>query len=206
MIFGTAGLTAALAVHRLLHHGLQPAQGPVLVTGASGGVGSLATGILAAEGFTVIASTGKPRAHALLAGLGAAGVVGREEVVDTSGRGMLSGRWAGVVDTVGGVTLDSAIRQTMLFGGVATCGNVTGGDLRTSIYPFILRGVALLGINSAFTPMPLRSTMWERLATSWKLPDLEKLVTTVPLSGLDPWIDRILQGGVCGRVLVDISP
>jgi acrylyl-CoA reductase (NADPH) len=205
MIYGTAGLTAALSVHSLLHHGIHPEQGPVVVTGASGGVGSIATGILAAAGFRVIASTGKPEARDFLLSLGAAEVVNREEITDTTGRGMLSGRWAGAVDTVGGTLLDSLIRQTMMFGGVAACGNVASADVRTSIYPFILRGVALLGINSAFTPMPLRRAMWERMATSWKLPRLEAVATEVPFTGLNPWIDRILIGGVRGRILVNLA-
>ncbi len=202
MTFGTAGLTAALSVHRLLHHGVTPDQGPVVVTGASGGVGSLATGILAVEGFRVTASTGKTQAHALLRSLGAAVVTGRGEILDTSGRGMLSTRWAGAVETVGGATLDSVLRQTGMFGAVAACGNVTSGEVRTSVYPFILRGVALLGVNSAFTPMSLRIELWNRLASSWKIPQLPLLATEVPLAGLGPWIDRMLAGGITGRVIV----
>lgn len=206
MVFGTAGLTAALSVHRLIQHGIHPKQGPILVTGASGGVGSCAVGILAAAGFRVIASTGKPETRDSLQALGAAEIVDRTGIIETTGRGMVSGRWAGAVDTVGGATLDSVLRQTMLFGAVAACGNVTSGDLHTSIYPFILRGIALLGINSAFTPMPLREAMWERLAGPWNLPALASLATEVPLAGLDPWIERILRGQVHGRVLVSLSP
>ena len=203
MIWGTAGFTAGLSIHRLIHHGLDPDQGPVLVTGASGGVGSLAVGILARAGYHVVASTGKPEAKQLLAALGAKEIVGREEVTDTTGRGLLSGRWAGAVDTIGGLPLDAILRGTKPFGAVAACGNVLSGDLRTSIYPFILRGVSLLGINSAFTPMPLRLQIWELLATSWKPERLDLLVKEVPLSAIDPFIDRILQGGIQGRVLVN---
>jgi acrylyl-CoA reductase (NADPH) len=205
MMFGTAGLTAALSVQALLHHGVHPSQGPVVVTGASGGVGSIAVGILAASGFRVIASTGKPEAREVLLTLGAEEVRTREDVQETTGRGMVSARWAGAVDTVGGLTLDSVLRQTMLFGAVAACGNVTSGDLHTSIYPFILRGVALLGINSAFTPMPLREATWARMAGAWNIPGLSSLATEISLAALDPWIDLILQGRVSGRVLVHVS-
>ena len=203
MIYGTAGFTAGLSVHRLLHHGVDPDQGPVLVTGAGGGVGSLAVGILARAGFHVVASTGKKESTGLLVSLGAREVIGREAVTDPTGRALLSGRWAGAVDTIGGPTLDAILRGTKLFGAVAACGNVVSGDLHTSIYPFILRGVSLIGINSAFTPMPLRLQIWSELATSWKPERLEAIVTEVSLSALTPSIDRILQGGIQGRILVN---
>jgi putative YhdH/YhfP family quinone oxidoreductase len=205
MILGTAGYTAALSVHNLLHHGITPTRGPVLVTGATGGVGCVAVAILSKLGFHVIASTGKREAHQFLRDLGAKEMISREEVRDTSGKGLLPGRWAGVVDTVGGETLDSAIRYTKLEGAVATCGNVTSAELHTSIYPFILRGVALLGINSAFTPMDIRQLIWKKLSTDWKLENLERLTTEIPLEALDPFIDRILKGGVKGRVLVSLT-
>jgi putative YhdH/YhfP family quinone oxidoreductase len=204
MALGTAGFTAALSVHRLLHHGLAPDAGEVLVTGATGGVGSIAVALLAAQGFTVIASTGKEDAAPLLRKLGAAGVLARHAVLDATGRGLLKGRWAGVVDTVGGATLDSCIRATHLFGAVAACGNVTSHLLHTSVYPFILRGVSLLGINSAFTPSPLRRQVWDLLGGPWKPSLPGEMLAEVPLEGVDDPIRRILEGGVTGRILVRI--
>jgi acrylyl-CoA reductase (NADPH) len=205
MILGTAGYTAAVSVHKLLHHGVAPTKGPVLVTGATGGVGCIAVAILSKLGFHVIASTGKAEAHQFLNDLGAKEIVSREEVRDMTGKGLLPGRWAGVVDTVGGELLDSAIRQTKLEGAVASCGNVTSSELHTSVYPFILRGVALIGINSAFTPMDVRQLVWEQLATNWKIETLSRLTTEVSLEELDPYLELILRGGVRGRVLVKIK-
>jgi len=205
MILGTAGYTAAVSVHKLLHHGVTPTKGPVLVTGATGGVGCIAVTILSKLGFHVIASTGKTEASQFLKDLGAKEIVSREEIRDTTGKGLLPGRWAGVVDTVGGELLDSAIRHTKLEGAVTSCGNVISSELHTSIYPFILRGVALIGINSAFTPMDVRQLVWEQLATNWKIETLSRLTTEVSLEELDPYIDLILGGGVRGRVLVKIK-
>jgi putative YhdH/YhfP family quinone oxidoreductase len=205
MIIGTAGYTAGLSVHKLIHHGITPEKGPVLVTGATGGVGCIAVAILAKLGFHVIAATGKTEARQFLLDLGAHEILNREQVLDSTNKGLLAGRWAGVVDTVGGPLLDSAIRQVKLEGAVASCGNVTSGELRTSIYPFILRGVALLGINSAFTPMAVRQIVWRRLATDWKLDVLDRIATEVSLEDLDPYFDVILRGGVTGRILVRIA-
>jgi len=205
MAFGTAGLTAGLAVHRLLHHGLTADRGPVLVTGATGGVGSLSVAILAHLGFNVAASTGKTGEASFLKELGANEILDRSALVDRSGRGLLKSRWAGVVETVGGPTLDSVIRETTLFGAVAACGNVTSAELHTSVYPFILRGVALLGINSAFTPMPLRREVWARLGLDWKPSGLAGLAREIPLSALSGEIDRILAGGIRGRVIVNLQ-
>jgi putative YhdH/YhfP family quinone oxidoreductase len=202
MILGTAGFTAALSVHRLLHNGITPDAGDVLVTGASGGVGSIAVNLLARLGYATLASTGKSDAADLLLRLGARRVLSREEVLDATGMGLLGGRWAGVVDTVGGLTLDSAIRATQPFGAVAACGNVTSPHLRTSVYPFILRGVALLGINSAFTPFDLRSRIWSLLAGPWKPDRLEELVTEGGLDDLPEAFRRILAGRVTGRYVI----
>jgi putative YhdH/YhfP family quinone oxidoreductase len=206
MILGTAGYTAALSVHKLRYHGVSSEKGPVLVTGATGGVGCIAVMILAKLGYHVIASTGKLDATQFLLNLGANEVVGREKVRDLTGRSLLPGRWAGVVDTVGGELLDSAIRQTKLEGAVATCGNVTSGELHTSIYPLILRGVALLGINSAFTPTNVRRMMWTNLADEWRPRQLDDIFTEVTLDQLDPHIDLILKGGVKGRILIRVKP
>jgi putative YhdH/YhfP family quinone oxidoreductase len=202
MILGTAGFTAALAVHRLLHNGVAPGTGEVLVTGASGGVGSIAVNLLARLGFAAVASTGKSTAAGLLHHLGARRVISREDLLDTTGMGLLNGRWAGVVDTVGGPALDSAIRATKPFGAVAACGNVVSPHLTTSVYPFILRGVALLGINSAFTPFDLRSRLWDLLAGDWKPDGLEDLATEGGLEDLEEAFRRILAGQLTGRYIV----
>jgi acrylyl-CoA reductase (NADPH) len=205
MMYGTAGYTAGLSVHKLLHHGMSPEKGPILVTGATGGVGSIAVALLAKLGFYVVAATGKMEARRFLESIGAQEILPREQISDATGRGLLAGHWAGVVDTVGGEMLDCAIRQTKLEGAVASCGNITSGELHTSIYPFILRGVALLGINSAFTPMTIRQSVWQKLAADWKLGILDRLVTEVSLEQIDGYIDLILKGGVTGRVLVKIA-
>jgi putative YhdH/YhfP family quinone oxidoreductase len=205
MMYGTAGYTAALSVYKLLYHGVTREKGPVLVTGATGGVGCVAVALLAKLGFHVITVTGKRESKQFLLDLGAKEILTRDEVRETTGKGLLPGRWAGVVDTVGGDILDSAIRYTKLEGAVASCGNVLSGELNTSIYPFILRGVALLGINSAFTPMDLRQTIWRKLASEWKLECLDRLVTEVSLEELDKYFDLILKGGVRGRIVVRIT-
>jgi putative YhdH/YhfP family quinone oxidoreductase len=205
MMYGTAGYTAALSVYKLLYHGVTREKGPLLVTGATGGVGCVAIALLAKLGFHVITVTGKRESKQFLLDLGAKEILTRDEVRETTGKGLLPGRWAGVVDTVGGDILDSAIRYTKLEGAVASCGNVLSGELNTSIYPFILRGVALLGINSAFTPMDLRQTIWRKLASEWKLECLDRLVTEVSLEELDKYFDLILKGGVRGRIVVRIT-
>lgn len=202
MMYGTAGFTAALAVHKLMTHDVTPDHGPVLVTGATGGVGSLAVAILAREGFHVVAVSGKSDKREFLLSLGAKEVVERDDAKDASGKPLLVGRWAGVVDTVGGSLLDTAIRHTKFEGVVACCGNIASADLHVSIYPFILRGVSLLGIGSAFTPMSTRLEIWRKLSTLWKLDVMEKITTEITLHELDQYIDRILNGTVAGHVLV----
>jgi putative YhdH/YhfP family quinone oxidoreductase len=205
MVFGTAGFTAALSVWKLLDYGVTPDRGEVLVTGATGGVGSVAVAVLAKIGFRVVAVSGKTDQKPFLDQLGAAELVGREEAIDTSGRPMLKGRWAGVVDTVGGDILASALKSVQ-YGGVATCcGLVASPSLSTTVFPFILRGVSLLGVDSVECPMDLRQTVWQKLAGDWKLEGLNELSQTVGLEALDPLIDQILAGRVKGRVVVDIG-
>lgn len=204
MIYGTAGFTAALSVHRLLQHGVHPDQGEVLVTGATGGVGSVAVGILARVGFRVVAATGKLQEVEFLKSLGAHEVLSREQAIDTTGAGMLKARWAGVVDTVGGEMLSTALRSIKPHGAATCCGLVASKDLSTPIFPFILRGVSLLGIDSAQTSMPLRLAVWQKLAGEWKLPMLDGLAREVTLDQLDPEIERILKGQQKGRVLVKL--
>jgi acrylyl-CoA reductase (NADPH) len=204
MSHGTAGLTAALCIIRLMASGLTKDSGEVLVTGATGGVGSIAVAILATLGFNVVAATGKSSEHNFLTGLGAKTIISREEANDTSGRPLQKPRWAGVVDTVGGNILATALKTAKYSGLVAACGNAMSADLNVNVFPFILRGVSLLGVDSVEIPMRARQMAWSKLAGDWKI-DLSSIVTEVSLEELNPQIDAILKGGVRGRVVVDLS-
>ncbi len=203
MIFGTAGFTAGLSVRALVDFGLKPERGPVLVTGASGGVGGFAVAFLARAGFEVFGSSGKKEAGEHLRRLGARGVIPREEAEDTSRRPLLAERWAGVVDTVGGNVLATSLRTTRQRGVVTCCGNVAGADLPITVYPFILRGIKLIGIDSAQTPMSVRRPLWSLLAGEWKPENLDRIAKKVSLGELGREIDLILKGGQMGRVLVE---
>ena len=204
MSHGTAGLTAALCIIRLMASGLTKESGEVLVTGATGGVGSIAVAILAKLGFNVVAATGKASEHDFLAKLGAKAIISREEANDTSGRPLQKPRWAGVVDTVGGNILATALKTTKYAGLVAACGNAMSHELNVNVFPFILRGVSLLGVDSVEIPMRARQMAWSKLAGEWSI-DVGNLVTEVSLEELNPKIDEILKGGVRGRVLVNLS-
>jgi acrylyl-CoA reductase (NADPH) len=204
MSYGTAGLTAALCVIRLMASGLSKDSGEVLVTGATGGVGSAAVAIFAKLGLNVVAATGKVSEQAFLTGLGAKTIISREEANDTSGRPLQKPRWAGVVDTVGGNILATALKTAKHGGLVTACGNAMSADLNVNVFPFILRGVSLLGVDSVEIPMRSRQMAWSKLAGEWKI-DLAELVTEVSLEELNPKIDEILKGGIRGRVLVDLS-
>jgi alcohol dehydrogenase len=205
MVFGTAGFTAAMAVEALLGRGLTP-PGPVLVTGASGGVGSLSVALLAKLGFEVVASSGKRDAHALLRELGASEVIGRDGLAERSSKPLLPGRWAGAVDTVGGTTLETVVKSLAIGGAVAACGNVAGAELELTVYPFILRGVALLGIDSQHYSAEKRAALWRKLADAWRLELPDGLVEVVAFEGLEEKIAAILQGQVRGRVVVEVAP
>lgn len=206
MICGTAGFTAALACHKLMENGVVPDQGPVLVTGATGGVGSIAVAILAKSGYQVTAATTKTNEAAYLQLIGAKEVIPTAEVDDQSGRPMLKPRWAGVVDTVSGNILSTAIKATRYGGTVTCCGNVTSGELHTSIYPFILNGVSLLGVDSVNCPTGLRRDIWAKLAGEWKLDHLEAITTELPgLEALDERLGLLLQGKHKGRDIVRIG-
>ncbi|MFZ0240129.1 MAG: YhdH/YhfP family quinone oxidoreductase [Desulfobacterales bacterium] len=205
MIYGTAGFTAALSIVKLIDHGLETHQGDVLVTGATGGVGSLAVSILARIGFRVVAVSGKTDRKSFLQDLGAAEVISREEATDTSGRPLLKGRWAGVVDTVGGDILATALKTTQYGGSISCCGLVASPELKTTVFPFILRDVNLLGIDSVACPMGQRREIWQKLATDWKPERLGELCQTVSLEEVDPLIETILKGRVSGRVVVDLN-
>ena len=204
MVYGTAGFTAGLSVLELENHGVVPEQGGVLVTGASGGVGSIAVSILAKQGFHVVAVSGKEKEAQFLRNLGAVEILSREKAVDTSGRLLLKERWAGVVDTVGGDILATAIKSTKIGGTVTCCGNVASHELNTTVFPFILRGVRLAGINSQTCPMDIRQQTGQNLADPWKV-DLEELMSETSLDGLDEKIEQILKGKVKGRVVVNLA-
>jgi acrylyl-CoA reductase (NADPH) len=204
MGYGTAGLTAALCIIRLMASGLSKDSGEVLVTGATGGVGSVAVAILGKLGFNVVAATGKASEHEFLKNLGAKAVVSREEANDTSGRPLQKPRWAGVIDTVGGNILATALKTAKYGGLVAACGNAMSPELNVNVFPFILRGVTLLGVDSVEIPMRARQMAWSKLAGEWSV-DLANIVTPVSLEELDGKIDAILKGEIRGRVLVDLS-
>jgi acrylyl-CoA reductase (NADPH) len=204
MLVGTAGFTAALSVQALETGGVTPADGPVLVTGATGGVGSMAVGMLAAKGYEVVASTGKMDASDWLRSLGANDVIDRSELTPERTRPLESERWAGVVDCVGGPTLAHALASTR-YGGVVAASGLTGGSaVATTVMPFILRGVSLIGIDSVQTLMELRRAVWQRIGSDLKPAWLDTLETsTIGLAELPAELDRILAGGMQGRVLVE---
>ncbi len=204
MAIGTAGYTAMLCVMALEDHGVTPAKGPVLVTGASGGVGSVAVALLAKLGFEVVASTGREKEAAYLKDLGASSIVPR---TDLSGEPkMLAGEtYSGVVDCVGANVLANAIAQVKYGGAVAACGLAGGMGLPTSVAPFILRGVTLVGIDSVQAPVERRRTAWKRLAEDLDLSKLEAMTSEVALSEIVEWGPKILAGEVRGRIVVDVN-
>ncbi|GEN36506.1 putative quinone oxidoreductase YhfP [Aneurinibacillus danicus] len=203
MILGTAGFTAALSVQRLEENGLQPAQGPVLVTGATGGVGSVSVDILSKIGYEVVASTGKTSEHEYLYQLGAKQVIHREEVVASEQKPLRQQRWAGAIDPVGGKTLEYVL-STIQYGGSVALSGLTGGtDVSTTVHPFILRGVNLLGIDSVYCPMKVREKVWKRLATDLKPKKLnENIVDEISLEELPEVLSKILKGQIRGRTIV----
>ncbi len=203
MIIGTAGLTAGLALHQMEKLGLKPENGPVLVTGATGGVGSVGISVLKKRGYTVAASTGKSSEHAYLKALGADEILSREETSAESKRPMEKERWAGSLDSVGGSTLAYLIRTTKYGGSIAAYGNTGGGNVATTVFPFILRGVNLLGIESAQCPLELRREIWQQLASDYK-PALEIIGHEIAFEELPQALAAILKGGTKGRVVVRI--
>ena len=202
MVLGTAGLTAALCVDKLLKAGLTPDAGAVLVTGATGGVGSVAVALLAQLGFAVTAATGKAEAAGFLRSLGATEIIDRQELLEENPRPLLKERWAGVVDVVGGPVLWNAVKALRYGGSVALCGLVGSPSLDASVFPFILRGVNLLGVDSVNVPQPLKSQMWVRLATDWKLKQLDTLAHTIVLEELEAKLNGLLAGKGKGRMVL----
>lgn len=204
MIIGTAGFTAALGLHKMERIGQTPDMGPVVVSGASGGVGSMAVGILAQAGYEVIAITGKAEAHDYLKGLGASRIEGRDFVDDQSGRPLLKPQWAGAIDTVGGNTLLTLLKACSREGSVSSCGLVGSPKLDATVFPFILNGVNLIGIDSATIGMATRRKVWEMLAGPWRVPELERLATDCTLDEVDGYVEQILAGKTKGRVIVNV--
>ena len=204
-IYGVAGFTAALSVDALQKYGVNPEHGEIVVTGSTGGVGSVSVALLSLLGYTVVASTGKKEESEFLLRLGASEIISREEVNDESKKPLLRERWAGAVDTVGGTTLAALLKAAKRGGAVAATGLVASSELSTTVFPFILRGVSLLGIDSGFTPTKLRLEIWNKLAGIWKIPQLEQLTIDCTLEELDPEIDKILAGGQRGRVVVNLQ-
>jgi acrylyl-CoA reductase (NADPH) len=206
MALGTAGFTAALAIHQLEKNGLQPQNGPVLVTGATGGVGSIAVSILSALGYTVAASTGKSSQHHYLQELGASEILSREETSAESNRPLEKEHWAGSLDSVGGSTLAYLIRTTRYAGSIASYGNTGGPNFSTTVFPFILRAVNLLGIESVNCPMELRRQLWHRLASDFKPGHLLDMIGhEAPLEELPQALDTILKGRTRGRAIIKVS-
>lgn len=202
MIYGTAGFTAALSIHRLQACGISPERGPLLVTGATGGVGSLALAMLAASGYEVTASTGKAEQRSFLERLGARSIIPREELTPERIRPLDSQRWAGAVDPVGGRSLAYILSTTKYGGAVAVSGLAGGSDLPATVYPFILRGVQLIGIDSVYCPMDERLKVWKRMAEEWKPAVLEDLCTEITLDQLPERLISFLSSQHVGRWIV----
>lgn len=204
MVIGTAGYTAALSVIALQNAGVAPESGPVLVTGATGGVGSTAVGMLAALGYEVVASTGKPEAGDFLRSLGASSLIDRAELADEGKRPLESTVWAGAVDCVGGVPLANVLKKIHYGGAVAASGLTGGASLPTTVLPFILRGVSLLGIDSVMTPIERRRAVWGRIASDLKPTGLAEIGHDVTLGDVEAALDGILAGAATGRSVVDV--
>jgi len=205
MVYGTAGFTAALSVQRLEENGLTPNNGKVLVTGATGGVGSIAVAILAHRGYHVVASTGKQSEHDFLIELGASEILSREDVTGQKIRALDKQLWAAAVDPVGGKTLASILSKITYNGSVAVSGLTGGGDVPATVFPFILRGVNLLGIDSVYCPMETRIALWKRMAADFKPEHLLKVMNKeVSLDELPIYLSSILKGEARGRIIVKI--
>tara|TARA_A100001011_G_scaffold82649_1_gene86156 strand:+ start:308 stop:1303 length:996 start_codon:yes stop_codon:yes gene_type:complete len=205
MVFGTAGFTAALSIYFLQHNGIVQEKGPIVVTGATGGVGSVSVAILTKLGFSVIASTGKSEGKNFLKNFGSVEVIGRDEVNDKYNKPLLKESWAAGIDTVGGNTLATLIKACKENGAIAATGMVSSTDLPTTVFPFILRGVSLLGINAQGTSMKIRREIWSKLAAEWKPDKLKDLAFEHSLEDINNEIDRILAGNQIGRVIVNLQ-
>ncbi|PVZ69557.1 YhdH/YhfP family quinone oxidoreductase [Pelagibaculum spongiae] len=203
MVLGTAGLTAGLSVEKLLAHGIQ--SGRILVTGATGGVGSIAVAILAKLGFQVIAVTGKAESEAYLKSIGASEVISRQEISELPGKPLLKPQWDGAVDCAGGQTLTAILRSLAPGGAVSCCGLVDSPKLEMTVLPFILRGVSLLGVDSVEIPLAAKATVWQKFASEWMLPGLNDLADEMPLTEVPAIFNDILKGKLKKRKLVRID-
>tara|TARA_R110002072_G_scaffold4663_6_gene32500 strand:- start:319 stop:1362 length:1044 start_codon:yes stop_codon:yes gene_type:complete len=205
MIIGTAGLTAALCIEKLLLNGLSVDQGPVLVTGASGGVGSFAVALLSQLGFSVTAMSGSASAHDFLRQLGAGNIIGRDEYTDVNPRPLLKEQWAGAVDVVGGNILFNVCKSLNYGGSVASCGLVAAPMFEASVFPFILRGVNLLGVDSVNVPLSHKSQIWNKLASNWKLSQLASLETRIGMAELSDALQSVFKGQSTGRLVLALK-
>lgn len=205
MILGTAGLTAAMCVDSIMHHHITPDAGNILVTGASGGVGSFSVSLLSQLGYQVTAVSGKHALHQRLLDLGAANVIDRLEIDLSSDQPLLKGHWPAAIDTVGGFLLSHIIRSIQPNGCVAACGNAGGTQLDLTVFPFILRGVTLDGIDSAWYPIERRTRLWQKLASDWKLPDLESRVKVISLEQIQETVESLLNRTHQERTIIKIS-
>lgn len=204
MIYGTAGFTAALSVQALLKNGLKPEDGTIAVSGASGGVGSIATAILSKLGYSVAAVSSKEQSAEFLRSLGASEIIPRRELEDQSGKPLLKPRFAGAVDTVGGLVLSTLIRSTNYGGTVTACGMVNGGEIPLTVFPFILKGISLCGIDSVELPLEKRPELWNLMADEWKPAMLDSMASEITLEELPENITKILAGKMQGRAIVRI--
>ncbi len=205
MVFGTAGLTAALCVDKLLKNGVVPESGSVLVTGSTGGVGIVACALLVKLGFDVVASTGKPDQAERLLAMGVKEIVARETLSEDNPRPLLKETYAGAVDVVGGKTLANVLKVLRHNGSVAACGLVESTELQATVLPFILRGVNLLGVDSVEIPLSKKQQMWDLLADEWALNNLDELAEDIALTQLAETLSRVLSGGAVGRYVVDLN-
>jgi acrylyl-CoA reductase (NADPH) len=204
MIVGTAGFTAMLSLQAIQEHGLPPESGPIVVTGATGGVGSFSVMLLAAAGYEVVAVTGKEEASSYLKGLGASEILPRSTFEDGARLPLDKGRWAGCVDSVGSSVLESVLSQTMTHGVVAACGLAGGHRLNTTVFPFILRGVRLIGIDSNTCPQPPRRRVWEGLRDLARSIDFDRIAHQISLEQVPEACGQLMSGGIQGRYLVDL--
>lgn len=204
MIFGTAGFTAAMSIVKLENQGLQKDDGDVLVTGATGGVGSMAVAMLSSAGYKVTASTGKKDKFDFLKSLGANDVISREETDDKSGRPLLKPKWSGVVDTVGGNILATALKTVKYNSSVTTCGLTQSPELNTTVFPFILRGVNLLGIDSVEQPLKFKTDIWNKISERWSDISFNKISEELTLKQVPENLDKILKGESFGRKIVKL--
>lgn len=205
MIYGTAGFTAAMSIHRLIEHGVTADRGEILVSGATGGVGSLAVAMLSHLGYTPVAVSGKTTAESFLRTLGARSIISRDEAESQAEKPILKARWAGVIDTVGGNILSQAIKSTSYGGAVTCCGLVASPQLSLTVFPFILRSVTLYGIDSAECSRELRLLLWEKMAGAWRPDCLDDLSREIDLEDVEKYMDLLLKGGNQGRIVVRMT-